>query len=363
MIIRTDDILDACRFFKVMTNKSSNNVLSGLIQIKADGKKFSMHMSDGIYDLIYETDCTDVFNCTISADLFLDLIPRISSETIEFSMKDTNLILAGSGKYKFPAVYDGSDMLEIKRIEIENVTNSWTVGGDSLYSVYVNNSKQLQLGYITSPVQKLFYLDKDGAITFTSGACVNDFSLGADIKIALQESTVKLFAFAKDNDVDVSFGYSAVNGAAQPRIMFKLNNIIATYILPFTDKILSQIPVTAIRNRAHNNYASSVVLDSVQMKDILERISIFADDNQIVDFAFNGSRLQMKTTNDKILEDVYLTSSVSEPTEFELSIKDFKSAISSAIGKHFNMMFSADDPAIVINFTNIYNVIPKIDED
>ena len=71
----------------------------------------------------------------------------------------------------------------------------------------------------------------------------------------------------------------------------------------------------------------------------------------------------MKTTHDKIFEDVYLTSSVSEPTEFELSIKDFKSAISSAIGKHFNMMFSADDPAIVINFTNIYNVIPKIDED
>ena len=360
MIIRTDDILDACKFLKAMTSKSANNVLSGLIQIKADGKQFSLHMSDGIYDLIYKTDCTDVFNCTISADLFLDLIPKISSETIEFSMKDTNLILSGSGKYKFPAVYDSREMIEIKTIDIENVTNSWTVSGDSLYSIYVYNTKQMAFKDWKSPVQKLFYLDKEGAITFTRGAVVNDFDLGADIKVALQDATVKFFSFTKGNDVDVEFGYTSVNGVAQPRMKFTMGNFIATYILPITDKILSQIPEAKIRERAHNNYDSSIVLDSLQIRDILDRLSIFMDDKQIIDFAFNGSRLQMKTTNDRILEDVYLTNSVSEPTEFKIDMKYFRSAIQSDYGKHFNMLFSQNDPAVVINFGNIYHVIPKL---
>lgn len=363
MIIRTDDILDACKFFKAMTNKSVNNVLSGLIQIKADGNKFTLHMSDGVYDLIYSEDCTDTFNCTISADLFLELITRISSETIDFAVSDGNLVLTGSGKYKFPAVYDGKEMLEIRTLDIDNITNSWSIDGDLLYSVANNNSKQLLLGYITSPIQKLYYFDADGAITFTSGACVNDFPLGADIKIAMSESTVKLFNFTKGTTVNIDFGYTDVNGVVQPRATFKMPHITATYILPFTDKIISQIPVAKIRERAHTNYDSSVVLDSVQVRDILDRISIFADDLQIVAFSFSGTKLQMRTTNDKIFEDVYLTSSVHEDTEFKLNIKDFKSGISAANGKHFNMMFSKNAPAVVISVGNIYNVIPKIDED
>lgn len=362
MIVRTEDILEASKFFKSLIQRSPNNMISNLIEFASDGSKLSIKMSDGSYELLYKIDSDEKFNCTISSELFLDLIPRITSETLEFEVKDEFLLLKGSGTYKFPAILTGDSVVAIPHIDIESVTSEWTIDGNILNSIYVHNSKQLSLGTISSPIQKLYYVDKEGAITFTSGACVNEFDLGSDIKILLSDSCVKFFSFMKNKQVDVKFGYSVVSNNNQPRITFTSSNIEATYILPFNDFTLSQIPVKAIRGRAHTNYVNSISMDALQIKGILDRLDLFVEKDLVINMSFSGNILNLSTENEKILETVYLLESVKEDMDLKLSIKDFKSSISNSYGKYFTFKCSKSEPAVVVCSSNVYNIIQRVED-
>lgn len=49
----------------------------------------------------------------------------------------------------------------------------------------------------------MYYFDKDGALTFTSGACVNKFTANVQSKLLFNDRLVKLFKLFKDASVHV----------------------------------------------------------------------------------------------------------------------------------------------------------------
>ena len=49
------------------------------------------------------------------------------------------------------------------------------------------------MGVVSNPIQRLYYMDERGAVTFTSGACINNFTLEKPVKILLNNKLVKLF--------------------------------------------------------------------------------------------------------------------------------------------------------------------------
>lgn len=369
MIIRTEDMLEVSKFFKALSQRTANNMVSNLIEFDSDGtilkiKMCDGKMSDASYSIIYKIDSDEKFNCTISAELFLDLIPKITSETLEFEVKDEFLLVTGSGSYKFPALLTDNNLSAFVDLKIDSITSSWSVDGNILNSIYVNNSKQIQLHQSDklSPVQRLYYLDREGAITFTSGACVNEFDLGSDVKLMLSDAAIKFFAFTKGKTVDINFGYNVVANNNQPRISFSTPTMEATYILPFNDLTISQVPVDAIRARARANYTNKVSIDAFQIKSIIDRLELFTEGNDRFNLSFNNNTLNLSTDNEKILETIYLADYVPEQVEFKLSIKEFKSAISNSAGKYFMIKFSKDDPAVVVCFANINNIIPKVED-
>ena len=91
------------------------------------------------------------------------------------------------------------------------------------------NVKELAKGIISNPdIQKLHYVDDKGALTFTSGACVNNFNLPKPIKILLNNKIVKLPRL-RSNDKALYFVYG------NNQISSKGKRIIATK--NFMDKL------------------------------------------------------------------------------------------------------------------------------
>lgn len=366
MILRTEEILDAVTVMKQLLASSFKNSTNTLLQLKTDSDKLSFHMSDSTYDVKFSVPCNEEMNATIDAELFLSLIPKITSETIELEIVDNILVVKSSGTYKFPLIFKNEQLYEIADIPINNVTQTWTVDGNVLNSILVNNSKQLSLGVITSPVQRLFYVDREGAITFTTGACMNKFDFGADVKVLLPETAVKSFSLFKNKQVEAKLGYDAVsNSFVQPKIMLKSDNLTCTYILPFDDASLASVPVDNIRNMALDTYDNSIVLNCEELEGTLERISVFADrsSSKNIMFEFDKNLITISTLDGEVKEQIYTTDYVKEATKFVVDLRDLRYTVVSSSSKHTTLNFSPDSPAIIFNTVGVYHVIPKIQED
>ena len=365
MILRTEEILDAVTVMRQLLSSSFKNSTNTLLQLKTDQNRLMFHMSDSTYDVKFSVPCNEEMNATIDADLFLSLIPKITSETIELEIANNILLVKSSGVYKFPLVYKNDVIFEISDIPIDNVTKTWTVDGNILNSILVNNSKQLTLGVITAPVQRLFYVDREGAITFTTGACVNKFDFGADVKVLLPETAVKSFSLFKGKQVEATLGYDAVsNSFLQPKIRLKSDNLTCTYILPFDDASLASVPVDNIRKMALDTYDNSIVLDCEELDGTFERISVFADrsSSKNIMFEFDKNLVTISTLDGEVKEQIYTNDYVSSPTKFVVDLRDLRYTVVGS-SKHTTLNFSADSPAIIFNTLGVYHVIPKIQED
>lgn len=366
MILRTEEILDAVTVMKQLLSSSFKNSTNTLLQLKADKTKLVFHMSDSTYDVKFSAPSTEEMNATIDADLFLSLIPKISTETIELEIENNTLLVKSSGVYKFPLVYKNDQIYEIADIPINNVTKTWTVDGNLLNSILVNNSKQLSLGVVTSPVQRLFYVDREGAVTFTTGACVNKFDFGADVKILLPETAVKSFSLFKGKSVEATLGYDPVSESfMQPKIMLKTDNLTCTYILPFDDASLASFPVDNIRKLALDTYENSIVLSCEELEGTFDRISVFADrsSSKNILFEFTKNLLTIATLDGEVKEQIYTNDYVKQDCKFIVDLRDLKYTVVASASKHTTLNFNSESPAIVFNTLGVYHVIPTLQED
>ena len=96
-------------------------------------------------------------------------------------------------------------MLEIPVITIENKTLEMNINSSVLDSIVTYNSRQLAIGSVAKPVQKMFYVDNKGCITFTTGACVNSFELEKPFSLLLNSRLVNLFKLFKKYSCKIQF--------------------------------------------------------------------------------------------------------------------------------------------------------------
>ena len=87
MIIRTELLQDSCA--KIL-NAVDSNVLSAVtetLEINAGANGFSMAVTNREYfvEVWVDTDSSEDFHATVYADLFLRLVSKVTSETIELT--------------------------------------------------------------------------------------------------------------------------------------------------------------------------------------------------------------------------------------------------------------------------------------
>ena len=107
--------------------------------------------------------------------------------------------------------------------------------------------------------KSVYYMDENGAVTFTTGACVNSFTLEQPVKVLLNDRLVKLFKLFKGEKVKFTLGYDAISDEIiQTKVKFETSDVTITAILSCDDSMLRQFPVNAVRGRADATYPYSI---------------------------------------------------------------------------------------------------------
>ena len=367
MIIESEKLKDVSQ--KILTAVDSNelSVLTETLELKTLGNFLFMNVTNKEYFASVKLNLNnpEEFHATVNANLFLKLIAQITTNDIELKVDGNALIVRGNGEYKLPLIYENGELLNLPEIQIINKVKEFTINSDILGSILTYNSKELLRGTISKPVQKLYYIDEQGAITFTSGACVNSFTLSEPVKILLNNRLVKLFKLFDNCEVKFTLGYDALSDEIiQTKVCFETDNIKLTAIISCDDTLLNSVPVNAIRNRANSEYLYSVTLDKNSLAQTLSRLLLFTSAKNTLKpyslFKFDRDRVTIWDSDKDNHEDiVYVGSGLNDIYEATLDIMDLKAVLDTCSEQYVTINFG-NHQAIVLSRGNIKNIIPEI---
>ena len=371
MIIRIEEIQNACS--KILTAVDSNTVsaVTETLQLSTEGKNLYISVTNKEYFARVKLEMAEPvdFKATVNANLFLKLVSQITTETIELSVEESTLIIKGNGTYKLPLIFDGDKLMELPEIVIHNPTVNFKIDSNILLSILQFNSKELSKGIISRPIQKLYDVDEHGALTFTTGACVNSFELQQPVKLLLNDRLVKLFKLFKGEQVDFTLGYDTISeDTIQTKVRFESDDIIITAVLSCDDNMLESFPVNAVRGRANSDYPYSVNVNREQLIQTINRLLLFTSANGAKDiinpfstFEFKKDSMIVWDTNHENYEEVFYSNtecSVDDKYAAILDLKDLKTTLENCTEQYVVLHFG-DSQAVVIARGNIKNVIPE----
>lgn len=280
MILNSKAFTEACSYILEAIDNKNSSLFTETLELVASGRVLNLNVTNREYfvSVKFNLEEDTTLKAAVNAKLFLSLISKITSETIEITPEQNFIKIKGNGDYKLPMIYNNGELMSLPIIDINNVTNDMNIDSSILQSILLYNSKELLRGIAAKPVQKYYYIDEQGAITFTSGACVNSFTLEKPVKILLSDKVVKLLKLFKD-DASVKFeiGQDPVTeDLIQTKVRFSTDKVVLTAKLS-DSSLVSSVPVTAIRNMATKEYLYSVVIHRNELLQALGRLRLFND--------------------------------------------------------------------------------------
>lgn len=370
MIIKTKEFKEVCSTILLGIDNTDISTLTETLELCTKDKTLFLNVTNGEYyiSVKFPLDHGEDLHVSVNANLFLKLISAVSTEDVELIKKDSYLQIKANGTYKIPFIYEGEEMLKLPQITIENPTTTLKVSGEILNSILTYNSKELQRGTISKPVQKMYYVDERGCLTFTSGACVNYFELEKPIKLLFNSRLVKLFKLFKGEMTDFTLGYDAIDTElVQTKVRFETPNITLTAITGCTDDLLNSVPVSAIRGRAEKDYPYNIVLNTQELKDAVNRLLLFSAGYGSIKnlkpyskFEFKGNKVVIYDSNKENTEELIFKNdyTFTEEYSFAVDLTDLKLVIDTISDDYFTLSFG-DHQALIVKRGSISNVIPE----
>lgn len=368
MIIKTKLLQDNCK--KILDAVDSGNILNKVIsetvEVEAKDRMLYLNVTNKEYyvSVRIPLDSDAELHAVVDARLFLNLISKISTNEVEMHTTDTALSIKANGNYKIPLIYDGEgNLIDLPKIEIENVTNEFGISKEILQGILKYNAKELLKGVCNRPSQRLFYIDGEGALTFTSGACVNSFALEQPVTLFLTEKVVKLFRLFK-GDVRFSIGHDELNGRTVTKVSFEDGNVSLVSLINIDPSVTGTFPVSAIRRLADESYAHSVNLDKAATLDAIGRLSLFSAKNasSSIYFEFGAESLAIydeRRENNEVIE--YVDGGLpelGEPYVARFLANDLRLTLESCEESHINIGFG-NHRSVVISRGTVKNVVPE----
>ena len=262
-------------------------------------------------------------------------------------------------------IFDGESLIEFPNITIINETHNFKLENSILNSIYIYNAKELAKNLIGSPVQKMYYLDKDGCITFTSGACVNKFSLGEDVRLLLSSKLVKLFKLLDGKTVTVRVGEDDSNGIKIKKLGLSTNSVEIISIINSDDSMIDMVPKDAIVGMTDDSYPYTVELNKKVLMDTINRLMILMPvslfNQPYGNFEFHKDHVVIYDRDKHNMEEVKYKTEVElteEPESLILDLNDLRLAVESVREEYINFNFG-NHRAVMIHQNGIYNIIPE----
>lgn len=367
MICRIEDLKKISQILLAAVDTSEVSRLTENLELKVENSTLILTVTNGSYMVksklpIFE----DInFHATVNAELFLKLISKITTETVEFSISGNSLVIIGNGEYKIPLIYEDDHLLALPEIQVENVTNSFNISSTTLKSILQYNGKELSKNStVSNIVQKLYYIDNQGAITFTSGACVNSFNLGSDVKFLLTQKVVTLFKLFGEEDVKFELGHTMVGTATQTRVKFDSGLFTIVSIVPGDENLINTVPVTAIRGRAFADYPYTINVNRRELLNAFERLMLFFDNSSIRAYGyleFTNDKLKVYDYSKHNYEEVSITNNGATINLYTayIDISDITTTLGSLDAEHVTIHFG-NNQAFVVSKPSVRAVLPEV---
>ena len=363
MIVSTDSLKDiSAKILTAVDTSEISTITENLELIVVDNNLYvSVTNKEYYVQTRLYLGYNEEFHATVNA--------KTTTEDIELTVTDNCLVVKGNGSYKIPLIFDGTKLLELPFIEVENPTCDMYIKGSTLNSILKYNSKELSKGVISHPVQKLYYIDEQGAITFTSGACVNSFQLDQPVKFLLSGKVVKLFKLFPDEEIHFTLGHSALtDDKMQTRVKFESANTILTAIVPGDDNLVNAVPTKAIRDMANAVCPYQVTVNKDALLQALNRLLIFRNTassaQPIGTFVFDSEKVTISDGSKGNSEELVYDSVdglTGEPYKMLLYLNDLKTTLETYPDSHLTIGFG-NSRSITISKANIKMVIPECGE-
>lgn len=325
MLLQTKQFKDVCSIILAATDSSELSAITETLELKTVGSTLYLSVTNREYyvSVRFNLDQEEVFHATVNAALFLKLIAATTSTTIELIPADVCLIVKANGTYKIPLIFeDNTDqLLRLPEINIENKTVEMNIDGAILSSIVQYNSKELLKNGVSNPVQKMHYMDQDGCITVTTGACVNNFKLEKPVRMQLSGKLVKLFKLFKGESAAFALGHDpAEDGTVRTKISFITPVISLTSYID--DSSIDKVPVAPIRELATKHYLYSTVLNKNNLSQAIDRLYLFKNKTKTSDaIEINCTATELLITYEGNTETIKIENTMENWTSTDTSIK------------------------------------------
>ena len=316
------------------------------------------------------------FHAVVDASLFLNLISGITTETFTIT-EHTNYITVTAGKsnYKLAMIFENSSLMTLPVISISNKTVEMGISNEILTSILNVNSKELlklKGASVVNELQRLYFIDETGCFTFTTGACLNAFTLEKPVKLLLNDRIVKLFKLFK-TDVKFSLGIDPIAGGVQTKIVLETEDTYLAAIITCDDVLIQKIqgPCTATKNFIAQSYDYRMVFSVNEFASAISRLQMFTKNNKSATDKSVSSYMPVKVNisgdsmmiRDRFENTEFVTiengSYVAGEYEFGVNLIDLKLVLDSCKNEHITFN-CGNQRSIIISRGAISNLIPEV---
>lgn len=369
MILKTKSLQDVAKKALSAIDTTIASSITEVVELRSTGSSLTVNITNNEYYVssIIETTSNEELLAVVNAKIFLGLVSKITTDEIELSTTSDTLIVKGNGTYKLPFVFENDSLVKVNPITIQEVTSEFSLSSSILKSISKYNSKEFLKSGLRKSTQKMYYIDEEGAITFTSGACVNKFTLPQKIRFVVVEKIAKLFSLFDSDEVKFRFGYNSFQQVRQAVIELSNATTKLVAIIGDNEFLLNSVPTKAIRQRANETYSHSVVIDRNTLLDALDRISLFSQVDVYVAYThlvFTNEDLTIydtkKTNHEKI--EYAETKMNQEPWTYTCLVdsNDLKIALETCTSQYITLNFG-NKQAINLVYENVINIMPECD--
>ena len=321
----------------------------------------------------FQLDEPTNFRAVVDAGTFLDLINDLTTDTFDLAV-DQNLIKVKSGKsnYKLAMIFENDKLMELPIIAIQNKTVEMPISNDILMSILNVNGKEIEKAKTldVNELQKLYYIDETGAFSFTTGACLNSFTLEKPVKLLLNDRIVKLFRLFKE-DVSFSLGQDPLpNGEIRSKVVFETPSTYVAAYVNCDNILLSKVqgPCDATKRFIAEKYDYNIVLSVSKLSAAISRLMHFTKNS-----ISSASSIMIPATVEITADDVILTDSlgntdavdvengshVADTYSMKVNLFDLQNVLSSCKNEHITLN-CGNHRSVVINRGTICNLIPEL---
>lgn len=374
MILKTDEFQTAANKI-LLAAEVDQNAANLELNVSTEKSALYLNVTNKEYyvSVKFALASPEEFRAVVDASTFLNLISGISTETFELSVVGNAVVVkSGKSSYKIPMIFDNDKLMTLPVIHLNNVTVEMPISNDILMSILNVNSKELQKAkkLDVNELQKLYYIDETGCFTFTTGCCLNSFTLEKPVKLLLNERIVKLFKLFKENDVNFKFGYDQeTDGVARPKAIFTTPDVYMAARINCDDVLLSKIkgPSTAAKGWINETYPNHLVISANELLAAISRLMMFTKNRAAKsNMAFVLGNVYVSAEEITIadgMENVEVVpveggSYANDAYEMRLNLSDLKLVLDSCKNEHITLN-CGNHRSVVITRGPISNVIPE----